>query len=175
MKRVAVFGNAGGGKSTLARRLADLTGLPLHPIDAIQLRAIDGKVPRAVPHEDYLRAHADLLRRDQWIIDGFGDVPTAWERFAAADTLVYVDLPLLTHYRWVTKRLVKGLFANPEGWPANSPMWSSALSSYRVIPLCHRHLTPKYRQLVAQAASTKCVHHLRSPGEIRAFLDAISA
>ena len=25
MKRVAVFGNAGGGKSTLARRLAELT------------------------------------------------------------------------------------------------------------------------------------------------------
>jgi adenylate kinase family enzyme len=115
MKRVAVFGNAGGGKSTLARRLADVTGLPLYPIDAIQLRAIDGKVPRAVPHEDYLRAHADLLRRDQWIIDGFGDVPTAWERFALADTLVYVDLPLFTHYRWVTKRLVKGLFADPAG------------------------------------------------------------
>ena len=29
MRRVAVFGNAGGGKSTLARRLAALTGLPL--------------------------------------------------------------------------------------------------------------------------------------------------
>ena len=28
MKRVAVFGNAGGGKSALARQLADLTGLP---------------------------------------------------------------------------------------------------------------------------------------------------
>jgi hypothetical protein len=31
-----------------------------------------------------LKAHADLLRRDEWIIDGFGDVATAWERFAAA-------------------------------------------------------------------------------------------
>jgi adenylate kinase family enzyme len=30
MKRVAVFGNAGAGKSTLARRLADLTRLPLY-------------------------------------------------------------------------------------------------------------------------------------------------
>ena len=29
MKRVAVFGNAGGGKSTLARELAAVTGLPL--------------------------------------------------------------------------------------------------------------------------------------------------
>jgi nicotinamide riboside kinase len=29
MKRVAVFGNASGGKSTLARQLAELTRLPL--------------------------------------------------------------------------------------------------------------------------------------------------
>jgi len=29
-----------------------------------------------------LQARADLLRRDQWIIDGFGNVAIAWERFA---------------------------------------------------------------------------------------------
>ena len=33
MKRVAVFGNAGGGKSTLARKLAELTQLPLYVVD----------------------------------------------------------------------------------------------------------------------------------------------
>ena len=38
MKRVAVFGNAGGGKSTLAKRLAKMTGLPLHPLDLIQYK-----------------------------------------------------------------------------------------------------------------------------------------
>ena len=59
-----------------------------------------------------------------------------------ADTLVYVDLPLATHYWWVTKRLIKGLFATPEGWPDNSPMWSSTMDSYRVIWRCHRRLTP---------------------------------
>src|SRR5437867_2558056 len=123
MKRVAVFGNAGGGKSTLARRLAELTGLPLHVVDLMQFRAGGAKVP----HNEFLQAHADLLRRDEWIIDGFGNAAIAWERFAAADTLVYVDLPLMTHYSWVTKRFIKGLFANPKGWPDNSPLWSSTL------------------------------------------------
>lgn len=166
MKRVAVFGNAGGGKSTLARRLAELTGLPFYPLDRIEYRAGGGKVP----HEEYLKAHADLLRREKWIIDGFGSVASAWERFAQADTLIYIDLPLVTHHWWVTKRLIQGLFVTPEGWPDNSPIWSSTLSSYRVLRLCHRQLTPRYRRLVADMAGSKQVHHLTSPAQIRAFL-----
>ena len=35
MKRVAIFGNAGGGKSTLARELAAITGLPLIALTTI--------------------------------------------------------------------------------------------------------------------------------------------
>jgi adenylate kinase family enzyme len=169
MKRVAVFGNAGGGKSTLAQRVAELTGVPLYVVDKMQFRAGGAKVP----HDEFLQAHAHILRRDEWIIDGFGNVATAWERFAAADTLIYVDLPLLTHYRWVTKRFIKGLVASPEGWPESSPLWSSTLSSYRVIPLCHRQLTPKYRQIVADAAASKRVHHLRSRAQMQSFLEAI--
>lgn len=169
MKRVAVFGNAGGGKSTLARRLADVTGLPLYVLDMMQFSAGGD----AVPHERYLQAHAELLRQDEWIIDGYGGIAPAWERFAEADTLVYVDLPLVTHGWRVTKRFVKGLFADPPGWPQNSPLWSSTMSSYRVLWPCHRHLTPKYRQLVADLAASKRVHHLKSPAEMTAFLDAI--
>jgi adenylate kinase family enzyme len=169
MKRVAVFGNAGGGKSTLAKRLAELTRLPLYPLDMIQFRAGGG----AVPHQEYLKAHADLLRRDEWIIDGFGCVASAWERFSKADTLVYIDLPLITHHWFVTKRLIKGLFVTPEGWPDNSPIWSSTISSYKVLRLCHRRLTPRYRQLVADAAASKRVHHVKSPAEMTALLDAI--
>jgi adenylate kinase family enzyme len=94
MKKVAVFGNAGAGKSTLAKRLAAITRLPLYPLDQIQFKPGGGEVP----HEEYLKAHEDLLRKDQWIIDGFGSVASAWERFSKADTLVYIDLPLLTHH-----------------------------------------------------------------------------
>jgi adenylate kinase family enzyme len=169
MKKVAVFGNAGGGKSTLAKRLADLTQLPLYPLDTIKYRTGGGEVP----HKEYLKAHADLLRKDEWIIDGFGCVASTWERFSAADTLIYIDLPLITHYRWVTKRLIKGLFMTPEGWPENSPMWSSTMNSYRVLWLCHRRLTPRYRQHVADAVASKRIHHMRSPAEMKAFLNAI--
>jgi adenylate kinase family enzyme len=177
MKRVAVFGNAGAGKSTLARRLAELTGLPLYTLDTIQFWAgryrPEEKDGGRVPHDEYLTIHADILKRDRWIVDGYDSVASAWARFDAADTLVYIDLPLLTHYRWITKRLVKGLFRNPEGWPENSPVWRSTLDSYRVVWRCDRRLTPKYRQLVATASSDKRVHHLRSPTEIRSFLESV--
>ena len=52
-------------------------------------------------------------------------------------------------------------------------MWSSTMNSYRVLWLCHRRLTPRYRQLVADVASSKRVHHLRSAGEMKAFLQAV--
>jgi adenylate kinase family enzyme len=169
MRKVAVFGNTAGGKSTLAKGLAEITGLSLYPIDKFQYRAGGGQVRQ----EEYLKIHADILHQDQWIIDGYGSVASAWERFAAADTLIYIDLPILTHGRWVTKRLIKGPFINPEGWPEDSPVWRSTLNSYKVLWLCHRRLTPKYRQLVADASSSKRVHHLKSPAEMKAFLQAV--
>jgi hypothetical protein len=86
-------------------------------VDKLQYHAGGGEVP----HDEYLKSHTELLERDAWIIEGFGCATSAWERFAAADTLVYVDLPLFTHFRWITKRFLKGLLVTPEGWPENSP------------------------------------------------------
>ena len=169
MRRVAVFGNAGGGKSTLARQLAEITRLPLYVFDKLQFK--EGGA--AVPHDEYLELHRNLLAQETWIMDGYGDSNTLWERFSAADTLIYVDLAIPTHYWRVTKRLIEGLFADPEGWPKDSPLWSSTMSSYKVIPRCHRYLTPRYRQLVIDMAASKRVAHLRSPRDMAAFLDDV--
>ncbi len=169
MNKVAIFGNAGGGKSHLAGQLAELTGLPLHSLDQIKYRPGGGEVP----HQEYLAIHAELLQQPRWIIDGFGCVSSAWQRFAAADTLIYIDLPLARHFWWVTKRLIKGIFVNPEGWPKDSPIWKGSLNSYRVLWLCHRKLTPKYRQLITDAAQSKQVLHLTSPKAIKTFLQRL--
>lgn len=169
MKKVAIFGNTGGGKSTLAKGLAESTSLPLITLDKIMYKTGGEKVP----HDEYLRIHADLLNEEAWIIDGFGCVPSAWERFSVADTLVYVDLPLATHFMWVTKRFLKGIFVNPEGWPERSPIFKSTFNSYRVLWLCHRKLTPAYRQFVSESAESKQVFHLKSPRAINAFLNDI--
>lgn len=174
MRKVAIFGNAGGGKSTLARRLSEITGLPLYIIDILQFpdgRYRSDKVNGGkLQNDEYQKLHDDLIEQDAWIIDGFENVAMAWKRFEAADTLIYVDLPVISHYWGVTKRLAQGLFRNPGGWPANTPIWASSLDSYRVVWRCHTRLTPKYRQLIA-TASDKQAHHLRSHAQVKRFLE----
>lgn len=171
MKKVAIFGNAGGGKSTLARHLAEATGLPLFSLDKIMYQTGGGEIP----HDEYLNIHAGLLDQEAWIIDGFGCVPSAWERFSAADTLVYIDLPLLHHAFWVTKRWLKGMFVNPEGWPDDSPIFKGTMNSYRVLWLCHRKLTPAYRRLVSDSMPSKRVVHLKSSREIWRFMSDLQS
>jgi adenylate kinase family enzyme len=68
MRKVAVFGNAGGGKSALARRLAEMTGLPLYTLDIIQFR--EGRYwpeeqhSGKVSEEEYLHLLVIHLLRD---------------------------------------------------------------------------------------------------------------
>ncbi len=169
MKKVAIFGNAGGGKSTLAYLLAGKTQLPLLILDKIQYRA-GGE---AIPEAEFLAQHANLLAEPEWIIDGFGNLQTVFERIEQADTLIYVDLPLITHYWWVTKRCFTGLFVNPQGWPDNSPILKSTFNSYKVLWLCHTKLTPVYRRKVAAAQQTKRVYHIRSRRDINRLLAQI--
>jgi len=171
MKKVAVFGNAGGGKSTLSKILSQIAGLPLYVLDKMQYRA-GGDL---VPHEEYKHNHQQILATDRWIIDGFGCMETLWLRLSEADTLVFVDLPLYVHFWWVTKRLITGYFKPPEGWPQNSPILRSSLSSYRALWLCHKYLNPKYRDYIEQDQSIKSVYHIRSTEQISQFFEQIAA
>ncbi|MDS3861149.1 adenylate kinase [Thermosynechococcaceae cyanobacterium BACA0444] len=169
MQKVAIFGNAGGGKSTLSRELATITGLPLYTLDKIKFQSDGQEVPQA----EYEQVHQAILDSERWIIDGFGSLDTLWPRLNAADTLIYVDLPLARHFWWVTKRFLTGYISPPAGWPENSPILKSSLRSYQVLWLCDKRLTPKYRDYVHQARSRKTVYHLRTTEEMAQFLQSI--
>ncbi|MEO1392241.1 MAG: adenylate kinase [Cyanobacteria bacterium J06634_5] len=171
MNRVAVFGNTGGGKSTLSKRLADMTDLPWLPLDLLQYQPGGDEVP----HVEFKAAHDALLEQDQWVIDGFGSIDTVWKRLEVADTLVYLDMPVLQHYWWVTKRFLQGLWVPPAGWPERSSLLKGTLNSYNTVWLCHTKLTPKYRDYVEQAKATKQVYHLRSRQDIAQFYQTIAA
>jgi adenylate kinase family enzyme len=169
MKKVAVFGNTGGGKSTLAKQLAQRTKLPLYVLDKICFYSGGGNVAPDI----YNQRHGEILGQDEWIIEGYGSLDTTWMRLSQADTLVYIDQPFARHFWWVTKRFFKGLFVMPEGWPNGSPLLASTVNSYRNLWLCHKHLTPRYRAYVVKVAESKQVVHLRSPADTARFLASV--
>ena len=99
MKRVAIIGSGGAGKSTLARALSVRTGLPVVHLDQLYWR--EGWVP--VSGERWLELQHDLLAQDHWIIDGnYGS--TMDLRLAAADTVIFLDTPRLVCLWRVFKR-----------------------------------------------------------------------
>lgn len=89
MKRVLVIGCPGSGKSTFARKLKDMTGLPLYYLDMLWHKP-DQTTVSAEEFDASLRA---ILQHDRWIIDG-NYQRTLEVRFEACDTVFLLDLPL---------------------------------------------------------------------------------
>jgi adenylate kinase family enzyme len=103
MQRVLVIGPGGAGKSTLARRLSERTGLPLVHLDALHWRP--GWV--AVPREEWSRTIDSLLARERWIMDGnYGG--TLDRRLAACDTVIFLDASRIRCVQQVVKRRLRG-------------------------------------------------------------------
>lgn len=168
MTRVAVIGNAGGGKSTMCRALSAALGLPYHPIDKIQWQP--GWVQ--TPESEFNAKHDVLLRTERWIIDGFGPWESVERRFDAADTIIFVDHPLWIHYWWATKRQLKSvIWGRPDG-PDGCPMLPVTFRLYRMMWLLHRDSRPKLLNALAAHREGKTVIHIRSPRALIEFSNA---
>jgi adenylate kinase family enzyme len=88
VKKVLVIGSSGAGKSTFSIRLGEITGLPVIHLDK-NYWLPDWIEP---PKEVWLEQVAELITREEWIIDGnFGG--TMEMRLASCDTAIFLDLP----------------------------------------------------------------------------------
>ena len=101
MQKVLVLGCPGAGKSTLAREIALITGLPVIHLDRHYWR------PgwREPDHEEWEAVVAELLRRPRWVMDGNygGTLPL---RLAAADTAILLDFPTWRCLARVLRRVI---------------------------------------------------------------------
>ena len=88
MKRVIIIGCPGSGKSTFARKLQSVTGLPLHHLDLIYWKSDRTIVPR----EEFLEKLHQIMAQEQWIIDG-NYASTMEMRMQACDTVIFLDYP----------------------------------------------------------------------------------
>jgi adenylate kinase family enzyme len=92
MKRVVIIGRGASGKSTLARRLGDITGLPAIEVDKIFWQP--GLIP--TPREQWVVMQEKLVAGDRWIMDGdLGPYDAVEVRLRAADTVIFLDFSLV--------------------------------------------------------------------------------
>ena len=166
MKKVAVFGKPGSGKSTISKALALATGIELHQLDSIVYKANGEFVEREV----FDLAHDNIINSESWIIDGFGPLGSFNTRLEAADTLVYIDLPYPISYWFVTKRMLKGLFVKPEGWPDGSSVIKGTIQSYKTLKLCPKFWNDDFRLRLELRAKEKEVHIIKSVSELNNFV-----
>jgi adenylate kinase family enzyme len=159
MQRVLVTGNAGSGKSALAKMLAAHLGLPHTGLDSIVWQSGWVKTPRQVRNEK----EAALAAKPAWVVDGVSDL-----MLDAADTVIFLDYPRHTCFWRVLWRNMPYLFRSRPGLPSRCP---EIMIIPRLIKLIWRFpadVRPKL--LNASGDKLKSTIHISSNEELREFL-----
>ncbi len=167
--RVAVFGKPGGGKSTLAQRLARSLDLPLYPVDLLRFEEGGAEVAA----ETFIARFTEVLARPMWVLDGFASPATFQTTLEHATVLVHIERPALVHYWWVTKRFILSPIRKPLGWPRNSPMIASTLASYRYLRRSPRFWTEDLKDRLWSHRPGKQVHFVRTASDEKMLLDEL--
>jgi adenylate kinase family enzyme len=118
---LAIVGTSGSGKTTLAHRLALQLGVPHIELDALNW----GPNWTPVPQEVFRIATSRALAGSAWVTDGnyraVRDI--AWSR---ADTVVWLDYPLVVIIARVTWRTIRRAITREELWNGNRERFRQA-------------------------------------------------
>jgi adenylate kinase family enzyme len=164
--RIVVIGNAAGGKSTLARRLAQRRELPLIEID----RLLWQPAWQLTPEPDYARGHAEIIARDAWVIDGLGRQDSIVERLARSTEIVLIDMPLWMHFWLAAERQIAWARGGLDDPPAGAAEMPPTRELFRTMSEVDQTWMPDIRSMCAEAElEGKAVTRLASVDETDAF------
>ncbi|HZE29573.1 MAG TPA: shikimate kinase [Gaiellaceae bacterium] len=125
MKRVNVKGSSGSGKTTFGQELAERLGVPY-----VELDALHHGPNWSEPTDEEFRARvreAMAAAPDGWVIDGNYEAKLGDTLISAADTIVWLDLPLGLKLRRVARRTGTRIRDDVELWNGNKESWRNAL------------------------------------------------
>ncbi len=169
MNRILIIGCPGAGKSTFARRLAQITGLPLIHLDRLFWQGEWETVSR----EEFDARLASELSKPSWILDGNYD-RTLPLRLRHADTVFFFDLHTLTCLWGVTERV----FANygkcrPDmGGHCPERLGKHTRELYRHVFAFRRKHRESYRKLLSRAEGVTVIS-FRSRRDADAYLNRL--
>lgn len=168
MSRIAVIGNAAGGKSTLCRKLALVKQLPLYAVDRFQWN------PgwKRKPEKETRKGLDALLDSEKWIIDGWGPWDCISRRLTEADTIIFIDYPLWIHLLWATKRQISA-FLLPRNIekPIGCDLRAITPRMFRMILHIDKAFIPRLRTLVEAQQDNTDVYHITSPKCLAEFVE----
>jgi adenylate kinase family enzyme len=166
MQRVAIIGNSGGGKSTLARKMAGRFDLPHVEID----RYLWQPSWQRVADEVFEAEHARLIAEECWILDGLGRFASIPDRLARATQIVLIDMPLWTHFSFAAERHAAWRAGTLEHPPAGIDEAPSLQALFKTMWDIDREWVPEIRRWVDdEAAKGKFVFTLGSIEELDEF------
>jgi len=149
MKRVVILGRGAAGKSTLARQLGEITGLPVVELDKIFWRS--GLFP--TPRVEWIQLQESLVRKETWVLDGdLGPYDAVEVRLRAADTILLLNFSLFRCAWRVLRRA-----------PERADFWRWVLD-YR------RQSVPRLTDAISRCAPNADLLILRTPKAVREFM-----
>jgi adenylate kinase family enzyme len=163
-RRILVTGNAGAGKTSVARILATHMGLPYVGLDQIVWQP---KWVRTPIEERRLKEQA-VANTPSWIVDGVSQV-----MMQAADTVIFLDYPRYICFWRVFWRNLPYLFRSRPGLPEKCPEIRAVSLLARIIWNFPKLARPKI--LDACKKGNKRFIHVRSNRELNQILIALGA
>lgn len=157
---------SGNGKTTLGRQLASGLGVPFLELDSL----VHGPGWVETP-DDELRALVEpVVAGDAWVIDGVYRGKLGTLVLDAADTIVWLDLPLRVWLPRLVRRSVRRVARREELWNGNRETLRDAFwGREALVPFALRQHFRRRRLYPVELAGLPVVR-LRSTAEVDRFL-----
>ena len=167
MNKIMVIGvSSGVGKSTFARRLGEMTEIEVTHLDRMYWKRdwVEASL------EEFSTAQRQVVQNDQWIVEG-NYSGTFNIREPYADTIIYLELPLRVCLYRVLKRRVQfhGETRDDMGEGCKEKIDKAFLKF--IVTTYGARKKKMIERMQRYAGEGKTVHYLKTPEQIKGFLE----